>query len=77
MGKYISSAAKKTPLIDQIVNVLRRGPCSAMQISKRLGTSSSNVSAVCYRNLDIFEKLEEKQIGDKRPVYFWKLRNPE
>lgn len=73
MSKYISTAVQKTAMIDQIVGILRRGPLSAIQIGKRIGANGSNVSAVCYRNEDIFEKIEDN--SSKKPTFLWKLKD--
>lgn len=77
MSKYISTTVKKPSLFEQIVAVLRRGPCTPTQISQRTGIGSSNISGVCYKHPDVFEKVEEQQIGQKKPIFYWKLKNPE
>jgi hypothetical protein len=73
MAKYISNAVQKNAMVDQITTILRRGPLSAIQIGKRIGKSGSNVSAVCYRNEDIFEKIED--FSTKKPTFLWKLKD--
>lgn len=75
MSKYIATAVQQVSVVERVMSALRYGPLTPMQISQRIGVKSSNISAACTKNPDIFERITENKIGQKKPVYLWKLKN--